>query len=210
MTTPGRCLLALAALCTFAAPLAGQVGRSVRPTEPNNTAATATPATLGDTLLGSIDPRRDLDWFVLDLPAGSTLFIDRGGSQPFIEVSLWNPDASDALLWMYEYGPPVAEYRITTAGRYYILISRWDHDDSDPRDWPTPEWTYAVRVADTPIISVEQVTRALLDPANALSSEAASYLDLHGNHNGILDVGDLRAYLRAQGRLPASAQRTPP
>jgi len=34
-----------------------------------------------------------------------------------------------------------------------------------------------------------------------LSPQLADYLDRNGNANGQLDVGDLRAWLRAQGKL---------
>ena len=49
-------------------------------------------------------------------------------------------------------------------------------------------------------IAVEDIANVLMGGAN-LTAEQVQYLDSHGNHNGILDVGDLRAYLRAQGRL---------
>ena len=58
----------------------------------------------------------------------------------------------------------------------------------------------------------QQMTIAVTDIANALmggtslTAEQVQYLDAHGNHNGVLDVGDLRAYLRAQGHLASSAR----
>ena len=52
----------------------------------------------------------------------------------------------------------------------------------------------------TVAIAVDDVANALMGGAS-LTAEQVQYLDSHGNHNGILDVGDLRAYLRAQGRL---------
>jgi hypothetical protein len=49
-------------------------------------------------------------------------------------------------------------------------------------------------------VSVAEITEALLD-GRALPATASEFLDQQGNHNGKLDVGDLRAYLRAQHRL---------
>jgi hypothetical protein len=48
--------------------------------------------------------------------------------------------------------------------------------------------------------SVEDAVNALLG-GPALSPANAQFLDQQGNRNGIYDVGDLRAFLRAQGRL---------
>ena len=44
-------------------------------------------------------------------------------------------------------------------------------------------------------LSVEVVTAALMG-GPPLTAEQVQYLDGHGNHNGMLDIGDLRAYLR--------------
>jgi len=40
----------------------------------------------------------------------------------------------------------------------------------------------------------------------SLSAAQVQYLDSIGNRNGQLDVGDLRAYLRAQGQLSGGRQ----
>jgi hypothetical protein len=50
------------------------------------------------------------------------------------------------------------------------------------------------------ILSERQITDALLG-GPPLSPQLADYLDRNGNANGQLDVGDLRAWLRAQGKL---------
>lgn len=51
-------------------------------------------------------------------------------------------------------------------------------------------------------VSVAEITEALLD-GRALPPATSEFLDQHGNLNGKLDVGDLRAYLRAQHQLPS-------
>jgi hypothetical protein len=55
---------------------------------------------------------------------------------------------------------------------------------------------------EAPEISVAQATTALLDPAAAgMDAATRRFLDMRGNDNGILDVGDIRSYLRRQGEL---------
>jgi hypothetical protein len=54
-----------------------------------------------------------------------------------------------------------------------------------------------------PQISIADIANALMG-GPALTTDQVQYLDTHGNHNGVLDVGDLRAYLRAQGKLSGS------
>ena len=57
---------------------------------------------------------------------------------------------------------------------------------------------------------MEREAQAVIDAllgGSALSAAQVEYLDQLGNNNGILDVGDLRAYLRSRGQLttnPAS------
>jgi hypothetical protein len=58
-------------------------------------------------------------------------------------------------------------------------------------------------------VSSADVSDALMG-VTTLTPAVVQYLDRHGNNNGILDVGDLRAYLRALGQLPASPPRSSP
>jgi hypothetical protein len=52
-----------------------------------------------------------------------------------------------------------------------------------------------------PLMSTEEVANAVLGDPAAISDEVAHFLDLQGNRNGRLDIGDFRAYLRT---LPPS------
>lgn len=54
-----------------------------------------------------------------------------------------------------------------------------------------------------PTVSVTDAANHLL-AGNPLDPALQRFLDLLGNHNGRYDVGDFRAYLRAQGHLPAT------
>ena len=49
-------------------------------------------------------------------------------------------------------------------------------------------------------VSVADIATALMG-GTGLTAEQVRYLDGLGNHNGVLDVGDLRAYLRSQHQL---------
>jgi hypothetical protein len=49
-----------------------------------------------------------------------------------------------------------------------------------------------------PLIKVADAVRAALGVDDALSLEQKTFLDAQGNHNGALDIGDLRAYLRSR------------
>ena len=61
---------------------------------------------------------------------------------------------------------------------------------------------FTIRISTEPQmqIDIDAIATALLGGA-ALAADQVAYLDQHGNHNGVLDVGDLRAYLRALGTL---------
>ena len=54
-----------------------------------------------------------------------------------------------------------------------------------------------------PDVSITAAANHLL-AGDQLDAALQRFLDFQGNHNGRYDVGDFRAYLRAQGRLPAT------
>lgn len=56
----------------------------------------------------------------------------------------------------------------------------------------------------SPSVSVDAASQHLLG-GTPLSLDLQNFLDLQGNHNGHYDVGDFRAFLRANGQLPATA-----
>jgi hypothetical protein len=47
------------------------------------------------------------------------------------------------------------------------------------------------------LIDLQRVVSAALGVPGSLSPEQEQLLDAQGNHNGALDIGDLRAYLRS-------------
>jgi hypothetical protein len=53
------------------------------------------------------------------------------------------------------------------------------------------------------VLSVADVVNTILGIAGLLTEDERRFLDLQGNRNGEMDVGDVRAYLTARGDLPA-------
>lgn len=60
-----------------------------------------------------------------------------------------------------------------------------------------------------PTVSATRVADALLGVADALTPDEARYLDIQGNGNGVLDIGDIRAFLRRSGELPGLSRAAP-
>jgi hypothetical protein len=54
-------------------------------------------------------------------------------------------------------------------------------------------------------VALDDVVEALLGRNGLLTADLEQTLDRQGNDNGVLDIGDLRAYLRALGRMPHEA-----
>jgi hypothetical protein len=183
-------LLLLAVLQAGSARLAAQ-GRTVGEREPNDAPASAQIVRLGDTLTGAIDPRRDLDYFTFDVPAGTLLRIDRTGSYGSatfsrIELNLVDVDGQSSLVWLLEDHDYMAfEYPITYGGRYYLTVRVWDHDDPSPTNWPSPQWTYRVAITGTPIaLAPGEPVRPFYASASALRGIAGA------PRGGVLALGD--------------------
>lgn len=60
-----------------------------------------------------------------------------------------------------------------------------------------------------PELRVTDAIDALMGVPRLLSPELERFLDLQGNRNGRFDVGDLQAYLRANGKLPKAPVAVP-
>jgi hypothetical protein len=60
-----------------------------------------------------------------------------------------------------------------------------------------------------PALAEGAVFDAVLGGPAVLTADQARYLDLAGNRNGRLDLGDARAWLDAQGSLPAASRAAP-
>lgn len=76
----------------------------------------------------------------------------------------------------------------TTQPNHYV----GDIVELNPTAMRAPGWPIG-----GPVIPIADVVRAALGEDGALSAAQKDFLDAQGNHNGALDIGDLRAYLRS-------------
>jgi len=99
---------------------------SITETEPNNTAATASAAALGDVASAAMDTTGDIDWYVINVPADTTLILDVDASQigSSMDPFLWliAPDSVTILASSDDVDDldPYIEYHIVTPGTYFV------------------------------------------------------------------------------------------
>ena len=198
MIAPRANTLIAALSIALATPVAAQQPRSVPEIEPNNAAQTATLARLGDTISGTVNPA-DIDYFAVDLEAGTQLELI-GARVPFCRDFAFL-DPSGNRLAFGDCMEQVDTLRVTipATGRYLIRVTEFD---DAPGDHPMRPYSLHIGTS-AGIIDVTSVVSALLSGRIMLDSATMQWLDQRGNANGVLDVGDLRAYLRAEGVLPA-------
>ena len=130
MKQPGKLLIGLwtlgAAISAFAVPAAAQVSEH----EPNNSAETATPAALGDTLLGTINPVNDADYYAFDIAAGTKLDYTVVSARSCLRYNLTGPDGR--LFWGgcddSFHGTRIAP----VSGRYTLRVSGYDWTSGGP------------------------------------------------------------------------------
>src|SRR2546425_6134651 len=108
--------------------IAPSAAASITETEPNNTAATATPAALGDTATAAMDTTGDVDWYVINIATDTILVLDvnasRVGSNMDPVLGLIAPDSVTTLAFSDDVNglDPYIEYHITTPGTYFVVI----------------------------------------------------------------------------------------
>ncbi|MGI9181088.1 MAG: pre-peptidase C-terminal domain-containing protein, partial [Longimicrobiaceae bacterium] len=114
-------------------------------TEPNDDAATANPASLGDAVAGVIDPTGDVDNFAVELTQGVTIdfevFAFRTGSPLDATLTLLAPDGTTVLAFNDDAYALDSNLRfsIPATGRYFVAI----------RDYAGrggPEFTYVLQL----------------------------------------------------------------
>jgi hypothetical protein len=143
----------------------------------------------------------------IDRPSDSSAVI----GLPFA-VSLHIPGAPGAVHWSIANGmlPPGVTLSETTgelsgvphhAGSYTFSVRAQSGDRFGFA-------RFTITVADLSF-SIEDAINALLG-GPALTPANAQFLDQHGNQNGILDAGDVRALLRARALLPSPPTRAQP
>lgn len=197
MVAPLRFLLIFAGLALLAPRLGAQL-RVVRETEPNNEAGAAAVAVSGDTVLGQINPF-DVDYWAIDLEGGTRFELVARPVQYCRDFALLDRDGTTRLAFgdCTERMDSIA-FIVPATGRYFIRVTQFD---DAPIEHPLRD--YAIRfgqfeTAPTPA----ELINALLSGSPVLTTLAYQRLDALGNNNGIVDIGDLRASLRAQQLLP--------
>ena len=171
--------------------------QTTREREPNDGAQTATIAHMGDTISGSINPD-DVDYFAVDLAAGAALELI-AADVPFCrDFALVDPSGNRLAFGDCMDNIDTLRFRIPATGRYLIRVTQFDDAPGE-----RPSRPYSMHIGtNSAALDLEKVVRALLaGDAAGLDASFTQQLDQQGNGNGLLDVGDLRAYLRAQGFL---------
>ena len=127
--------MVICALGSLSFPILGEAqGRRVQEREPNGSVSQATPAAIGDTLVGALDPRCETDIFALDIPAGTRINFDVSGAA-FIGIL----SADSNIAWQIVDYPPPRDIPILIAGRYYLSISYPFHEGPYDCTRATPE-----------------------------------------------------------------------
>ena len=165
--------------------------------EPNDAAGMATLARLGDTISGLINPD-DVDYFAVDLEPGTQLELV-AAYVPFCrDFSLLDPSGNRLAFGDCMEGIDTLRFVVPLGGRYLIRVTQFD---DAPGERPTRPYSLHIGTTNA-ALGIEQVVGALLSAApETLDPAFVQRLDQQGNGNGILDVGDVRAYLRAAGFL---------
>lgn len=107
---------------------------SITEAEPNNTAATATPAALGDTATAAMDTTGDIDWYVINIATDTILVLDVDANQvgSNMDPVLWliAPDSVTILSFSDDVDglDPYIEYHITTPGTYFVATQDYYGD----------------------------------------------------------------------------------
>lgn len=114
---------------------------TVTESEPNDSFINATLLTLGDTASGIMNPSGDVDWYAVDLTAGTSVVFDMdayeigSGLWPFL--SIYTQDGGGGLVELSAYNltsnfDPLYWLLVPTTGRYYLRIdSFWGEGSPD-------------------------------------------------------------------------------
>jgi sugar lactone lactonase YvrE len=113
--------------------------------EPNNFAATATLAALGDTVSGVIDPEGDVDYIAFDLNAGTHLLLEVDANEygSPLDPILFFLDTDGQTVLTFDDDSHGLDSRIyftvPASGRYYAAIADWSNSGS-------PNYFYWLRI----------------------------------------------------------------
>src|SRR5438874_1720827 len=120
--------------------LMAQQGPLVTETEPNNSFAAAQLIPFGDTVSAYIDNHPDIDYFAVDIPAGTKFFLTIERSF-CMGLGMYGPDQQTVILSRncYSEHADTMHALIEHSGRYYFRVM---HDDDRPNEVQDPPLPY--------------------------------------------------------------------
>ena len=181
---------------------------TVNESEPNDTIPAADPVAFGDAVAGLINPEFDVDYFGVDLTAGTALVLDVDAAEfgSFLDpiLGLFDRDQMTLLAFSDDWDglDSHIEFTIPVTGRYYVGIM--DYAGAGGADY-----FYTITIG-SPTAPLADVANAFLGVSGAVSADMERYLDRQGNDNGRLDVADFRMYLRSINQSAVAAGRVKP
>jgi hypothetical protein len=184
---------------------------TVNESEPNDSIPAADPIALGDAVAGLVSPEFDVDYFGIDLAAGTTLVLDvdaaQYGSSLDPILGLFDRDSLTMLAFSDDWDglDSHIEFTIPVTGRYFVGIMDFSAGGG-------AGYFYSLTVRDfaRPEAPLADVANAFLGVSGAISADMERYLDQQGNDNGRLDVADFRMYLLSIRASAAPAGRVKP
>src|SRR4051812_35982629 len=131
--------------------------QTTREHEPNDEAATATLARMGDTVAGTVNPS-DVDYYAVDLEAGTQLELIAAPVQFCRDFSFLDPSGNRMAFGNCMENIDTLRVTIPASGRYLIRVTQFD---DTPRDFPLRP--YSLHIGTNPAaVDVDRVVKALL------------------------------------------------
>src|SRR5438045_2964545 len=142
---PRHACVLLFVLMAMSAGLAAQQGRLVTETEPNNAFTAANLIQLHDTVSANIDYNGDADFYAVDLPAGTKLFVILDPASHCWGFRLYDRDQTAVLFQRvcHEEHADTLHTVIQTTGRYFLSMR---NDDDAPGERVDPAIPYKLTV----------------------------------------------------------------
>jgi len=159
--------------------------------EPNNGVETAHPVTVGKTVTGVSCLTGDQDFFRFSASRTEQLTLEVEGAD-YPTVALYAADGT-TLLASREGAPAVQVTHAVQAGSTYVVrVGSWF---GGPKSYTLRLGPSASRPEG---LTVALAARELVRPNEILNAAQRVYLDRVGNNDGRYDIGDFRAFLKAE------------
>jgi hypothetical protein len=164
-----------------------ETGSLISESEPNDSAAFANAVTLGDTVSGAISPVSDIDWYAVDLTAGTVIDFDiaaaQTGSSLDAVIGLFASDGTTLLVYNDNWDglDPRILYPVQTTGSYFVAVIGQNGttgsyslalglaslDETEPNDTP----------AQATVAALDDTLLAAISPASDVDYFAIDFTD---------------------------------